>query len=234
MRMFWSDSGKNTGRDYDSEGICFPQLGVEVRRDALVQGASSLWSVLTYREPFTPCPFWFGNRLPGCSNEPSRWVMPNLPASISSKAANSLRMLQPMSQRHEHRSRGVFLPLFLSRGHLDIRFELTWRTVHHPSSILKMWTATCSFIGLDVSSCVLFAFPMEKSRRKFASQADGELLDIVRDLAREEGWQFQVVLEEALSDWVERKRGGKPRSDVMAHLAGSVAAHRELYCRLAQ
>ena len=54
------------------------------------------------------------------------------------------------------------------------------------------------------------------------------------DIAAEEGRQFQVVLEEALGEWVERKRGERPRQEVMAHLAGSAAAHRELYHRLAQ
>lgn len=75
---------------------------------------------------------------------------------------------------------------------------------------------------------------METHRRKFASQADLALLDSVRDIAAEEGRQFQVVLEEALGERVERKRGERPRPEVMAHLAGSVAAHRELYRRLAQ
>jgi hypothetical protein len=75
---------------------------------------------------------------------------------------------------------------------------------------------------------------METPRRTFASQADPVLLDAVRDIAAEEGRQFQVVLEEALGEWVERKRGERPRQEVMAHLAGSAAAHRELYHRLAQ
>ena len=75
---------------------------------------------------------------------------------------------------------------------------------------------------------------METSRRKFASQADPVLLDAVRDIAAEEGRQFQVVLEEALGEWVERKRGERPRPEVMAHLVGSIAAHRELYRRLAE
>lgn len=75
---------------------------------------------------------------------------------------------------------------------------------------------------------------MDTTRRKFASQADPDLLDSVRDIAAEEGRQFQVVLEEALRDWVERKRGERPRPEVMAHLAGSIAAHRELYRRFAQ
>jgi hypothetical protein len=75
---------------------------------------------------------------------------------------------------------------------------------------------------------------MEQARRKFASQADPGLLDAVRAIAAEEGRQFQVVLEEALRDWVERKRDERPRPEVMAHLAASVAAHRELYRRLAE
>jgi hypothetical protein len=75
---------------------------------------------------------------------------------------------------------------------------------------------------------------MDVTRKKFASQADPVLLDAVRDIAAEEGRQFQVVLEEALAEWVERKRGERPRPEVMAHLAGSVAEHRELYRRLAQ
>jgi hypothetical protein len=65
---------------------------------------------------------------------------------------------------------------------------------------------------------------METPRRKFASQADPALLDAVRDIAA----------DEALAEWVERKRGARPRPEVMAHLAGSVAAHRELDHRLAQ
>jgi hypothetical protein len=75
---------------------------------------------------------------------------------------------------------------------------------------------------------------MEPGRRKFASQADPDLLDAVRDVAAEEGRQFQVVLEEAMREWLERKRGDRPRPEVMAHLAGSIAAHRELYRRLAE
>jgi hypothetical protein len=75
---------------------------------------------------------------------------------------------------------------------------------------------------------------MDINRRKFASQADPDLLDAVRDVAAEEGRQFQVVLEEAMREWLERKRGDRPRPEVMAHLAGSIAAHRELYRRLAE
>ena len=73
---------------------------------------------------------------------------------------------------------------------------------------------------------------MRTPRRTFTTQADPALLDAVRAIAAEEGRGFEDVLEEALTAWVERRRGQRPRPEVMAHLAGSVAAHRELYRRL--
>lgn len=41
-------------------------------------------------------------------------------------------------------------------------------------------------------------------------------------------------MEEALREWVERKRGAAPRREVLAHLTASVQQHRELYRHLAQ
>ena len=72
------------------------------------------------------------------------------------------------------------------------------------------------------------------SRQKFATQADPAVLAEVRAIAGEEGRQFQAVVEEALREWVERKRGEVPRPDVLAHLAASVQQNRELYRRLAK
>ncbi len=72
------------------------------------------------------------------------------------------------------------------------------------------------------------------TRQKFATQADPDVLAEVRAIAAEEGRQFQAVVEEALREWIERKRGEAPRREVLAHLAGSVQQHRELYRRLAQ
>ena len=73
---------------------------------------------------------------------------------------------------------------------------------------------------------------MRTPRRTFTTQADPALLDAVRAIAAEEHREFEDVLEEALTEWVERRRGERARPEVMAHLAGSVAAHRELYRRL--
>jgi hypothetical protein len=70
--------------------------------------------------------------------------------------------------------------------------------------------------------------------QKFSSQARPELLDELRRIAAEEGRQFQAVLDEALSDWLERKRGESPRPEVIAHVKASIARHRKLYEELAK
>ncbi len=70
--------------------------------------------------------------------------------------------------------------------------------------------------------------------QEFSSQARPELLDEVRRLAAEEGRQFQTVLDEALVEWVERKKGAVPRPEVIAHAKASIARHRKLYEELAK
>jgi len=54
------------------------------------------------------------------------------------------------------------------------------------------------------------------------------LLEQARAIAREEGRQYRLVLEEAMRDYVERKRGEKPRETVMAHFRSSVERNRRL------
>ena len=44
---------------------------------------------------------------------------------------------------------------------------------------------------------------MPAAREKFSSRAAPELLSAVRQIAREEGRHFQVVLEDALREYVE-------------------------------
>jgi hypothetical protein len=61
-----------------------------------------------------------------------------------------------------------------------------------------------------------------------------ELLEEVRALAAEGGRQFQAVLDEALSEWVARKKGEAPRPEVIGHLKASIARHRQLYEELAK
>ena len=63
---------------------------------------------------------------------------------------------------------------------------------------------------------------------------DADLLSEVRAISDEEGRLFQSVLDEALTEWVERKRGLRPRPEVLAHLKDSIARNREAYRRLAE
>ena len=75
---------------------------------------------------------------------------------------------------------------------------------------------------------------MRMALQKFSSQARPELLEEVRVIAAAEGRQFQSVLDEALAEWVERKKGESPRPETIAHLKASIARHRTLYEELAK
>ncbi|MGB5065436.1 MAG: hypothetical protein WBQ37_17025 [Candidatus Competibacter sp.] len=69
---------------------------------------------------------------------------------------------------------------------------------------------------------------MSAVRQKFSSQADPRLLGELRAIAQEEGRQFQSVLEQALREFVERKRDATPRARVMAHFQASVEKNHRL------
>ena len=66
------------------------------------------------------------------------------------------------------------------------------------------------------------------TRRKFASQADVELLDRLRDVAREEGRHFQAVLEEAIRLYLDQRDSNTPRESVLARFRASVERNRRL------
>jgi hypothetical protein len=88
--------------------------------------------------------------------------------------------------------------------------------------------------SLDESRNVKYDCRMTDQRQKFASQAAPEVLQAVRSIADDEGRQLQAVIEEALREYVARKRGERPREQVLAHLQASVERHRDLYRRLAE
>lgn len=67
------------------------------------------------------------------------------------------------------------------------------------------------------------------SRVKFSSQATSDLLSAMRSIAREEGRQFQAVLEDAMALYVESKRGDNPRPHVMDHLRASLIRNNSCY-----
>ena len=75
---------------------------------------------------------------------------------------------------------------------------------------------------------------MQRNRSKFATQVDTALLTEVRDLARQEGRQIQTLIDEALMDLVEKRRGIKPRDHVMATYQASHERFAKLYEKLAK
>lgn len=75
---------------------------------------------------------------------------------------------------------------------------------------------------------------MSKPLKKFSTQADPELLKLVKDIAQEEGKQFQALIEEALRDLIDKKKTLKPRKHIMNYFADSLKEYDSLYKELAK
>ena len=65
-------------------------------------------------------------------------------------------------------------------------------------------------------------------REKFSSQAHPELLEGMRDIARNEGRHFQAVLEDAMSAYIESKTQERVRPGFMGHFYASLEKNRRL------
>ena len=75
---------------------------------------------------------------------------------------------------------------------------------------------------------------MTTKREKFSSQADEELLSAIRNLAHSQGRQFQSILEDALTEYLERHQNERPRIHVMEAFGLSMDEFDDLYQKLAQ
>ena len=75
---------------------------------------------------------------------------------------------------------------------------------------------------------------MSVNREKFATQVDTEVLAAIRKRADDEGRQIQVLVEEALSDLIEKRKQTRPRPHVMAAYLASHEKYAELYKKLAK
>jgi len=73
-----------------------------------------------------------------------------------------------------------------------------------------------------------------RTREKFATQVDPDILSAVRDLARSEGRQLQSLIDEALGDLVEKHKNARPRDGVMAAYQASHERFATLYKKLAE
>jgi hypothetical protein len=75
---------------------------------------------------------------------------------------------------------------------------------------------------------------MTEQREKFATQVDPTILANVRTLAQQEGRQLQALVEEALTDLLEKRRQVRPRANVMAAYQASHEPFGALYRKLAR
>lgn len=75
---------------------------------------------------------------------------------------------------------------------------------------------------------------MTSNREKFATQVGSDILSEVRAIAKREGRQLQVIVEEALVDLIEKRRQGGARPYVMAAYQASHEKFGALYKKLAE
>lgn len=73
-----------------------------------------------------------------------------------------------------------------------------------------------------------------RRREKFTTRVDSEILAAVRRLARSEGRQLQSLVDEALADLIEKRKGSRPRARVMAAYQASHERFAPLYKKLAE
>lgn len=66
-------------------------------------------------------------------------------------------------------------------------------------------------------------------REKFATQVHSQILAAIRGLALSEGRQLQVLVEEALSDLIEKRKNARPPAAVMDPYLASHERYAELY-----
>lgn len=75
---------------------------------------------------------------------------------------------------------------------------------------------------------------MGQAREKFATQMDAALLADLRELARTEGRQIQVLLEEAVSSLLAERQGAS-RASRVAHLhENAIARYQSVFEKLAE
>lgn len=75
---------------------------------------------------------------------------------------------------------------------------------------------------------------MASPLKKFSTQADVKLLEEMKSIAEKEGKQFQVLVNEAFEDLIEKKKQTKPRKHIMAHFEQSLEEFDDLYKELAK
>ena len=75
---------------------------------------------------------------------------------------------------------------------------------------------------------------MSQTREKFATQVNPEILSAVRTLAEAQGRQLQALVDEALTDLIEKHKNARPRPHVMGAYFASHEKYGPLYKKLAR
>ena len=75
---------------------------------------------------------------------------------------------------------------------------------------------------------------MSNPLKKFSTQADPEIIQELKLIAKKEGKQFQALVDEAFRDLIEKKKNAKPRKHVMDTFHHSFDKFDILYDKLAQ
>ena len=75
---------------------------------------------------------------------------------------------------------------------------------------------------------------MTKTREKFATQVNSELLKAVRSLSAEEGRQLQALVDEAFADLIEKRKRLTARPHVMGAYLATHEKFGQLYKKLAE
>jgi hypothetical protein len=75
---------------------------------------------------------------------------------------------------------------------------------------------------------------MNAPRVKFATQVDPDILSEVRALAQSEGRQIQALVDEALADLVDKRKGATARPHVLKAYLTTHERFGQLYRKLAE
>ena len=73
-----------------------------------------------------------------------------------------------------------------------------------------------------------------RRREKFTTRVDSNILAAIRRLAHSEGRQLQTLVDEALADLIEKRKGSRPRPRVMAAYQANHEKFAPLYKKLAE
>jgi phosphotransacetylase len=86
----------------------------------------------------------------------------------------------------------------------------------------------------DISRSIRKVSTVAVDRVKFSSQLDPKVLNKAKQLAKSQGRQLQSIIEEALTDYLERTQSERPNTQVLNAFRESLQEYDQLYADLAK